>query len=136
MYGTLLIQYGNACKSNTLVFYTKLQYHTIYFFVLDVNQSTIAKMYNISLLQFFERILEFRFKYMGSYPSDKVPQLTKYSFAIVNSAPSNDRGEHWIMIAQLDKTYYFADSLGPKKNSLFLSNKKVSAKGSSKATKN
>ena len=42
------------------------------------------------LLQIIERIPEFRFKYMGSYPSDKVPQLTNYSFAIVNSNPSND----------------------------------------------
>ena len=40
---------------------------------------------------------------MGSYPSDKVPQLTKYWFAIVNSASSKDIGEHWIMIARLDK---------------------------------
>ena len=53
---------------------------------------------------------------MGSYPSDTVPQLTKYSFAIINSAPSNDRGEHWIMIARLDKSYYFADSLGRKRS--------------------
>ena len=68
-----------------------------------------------SLLQVIERIPELRFKYMGSYPSDKVPRLTKYSFAIVNSAPNNDRGEHWIMIARLDKTYYFADSLGQKR---------------------
>ena len=52
---------------------------------------------------------------MGSYPSDKVPQLTKYSFAIVNSAPSIDRGEHWIMMARLDKTYYFVNSLGRKR---------------------
>ena len=72
-------------------------------------------MDNFSLLQIIERIPELRFKYMGSYPSDKVPQLTKYSFAIVNSAPSNDRGEHWIMMARLDKTYYFADSLGRKR---------------------
>ena len=36
------------------------------------------------------------FKYMGSYPSDTVPQLTKYFFAKIYSAPSNDRGEHWI----------------------------------------
>ena len=42
---------------------------------------------------------------MGSYPFDKVPQLTKYSFAIINSAASNDRGEHWIVIARLDKSY-------------------------------
>ena len=69
-------------------------------------------MDNFLLQQFIERISELRFKYMGSCPSDKVPQLTKYSFGIVNSAPSNDRGEHWIMIARLEKTYYFADSLG------------------------
>ena len=97
-------------------------------------------MDDFSLLQIIERTPELKFKYMGSYPSDKVPQLKKYSFAIVNSAPSNDRGEHWIMIARLDKTYYFADSAysfkQTQQNSLFLSNKNVSANGSSKATKN
>ena len=61
---------------------------------------------------------------MGFYPSDKVPQLTKYSFAIVNSAPSNDRGEHWIMMARLDKTYYFADSLGRKRTTYSFLTKK------------
>ena len=61
---------------------------------------------------------------MGSYPSDEVPQLTKYSFAIVNSAPSNDRGEHWIMMARLDKTYYFADSLGRKRTAYSFLTKK------------
>ena len=73
-------------------------------------------MDNISLLQIIERIPELRFKYMGSYPSDTVPQLTKYSFAIINSAPSNDRGEHWIMIARINKNYYFADYLGRKRS--------------------
>ena len=72
--------------------------------LLDVNQLTVAKMDNCSLLQIIERVPELRFKYLGSYPSDKVPQLTKYSFAIVNSAPSNNRGEHWITIALLGKT--------------------------------
>ena len=52
---------------------------------------------------------------MGSYPSDKNPQPTKYSFTIINSAPNNDKGEHCSMIARLDETYYFADSLGRKK---------------------
>ena len=51
-------------------------------------------MNKFSILQLIERIPELRFKYMGSYPSDEVPQLTKYSSAIVNSAPSKDRGEH------------------------------------------
>ena len=68
-------------------------------------------MDNFSLLQIFERIPELRFKYTRSYPSDTVSQLTKYSFAIINSAPSNDRGELWIMITRLDKSYCFADSL-------------------------
>ena len=72
-------------------------------------------MMNIfSFLQVIERIPELRFKYMGSYPSDTVPQLTKYSFANINSASSNDRGEHWIKIARLDKGYFFADLLGRK----------------------
>ena len=71
-------------------------------------------MDRFSLLQIIKRIPELRFKYMGSYSSDTVPQLTKYSFAITNSAPSNDRGEHWIMTARMDKSYYFADSLRRK----------------------
>ena len=64
-----------------------------------------------SFLQIIERNPELRFKYMGSYPSDKVPQLTKYSFASFNSDSNNNRGEHWIMIARLDKTYYSADNM-------------------------
>ena len=48
---------------------------------------------------------------MGSHPSDKVPQQRKFSFATINSAPSNNTKEHWILIARLDKTYYLADSL-------------------------
>ena len=62
-------------------------------------------MDNFLFLQIIEKIPETRFKKMGSYPSDKVPQLTKYSFAIINSAPSNDRGVNWIMIARLENTY-------------------------------
>ena len=41
---------------------------------------------------------------MGAYASDAVPQLTNYSFAIIISAPSNDRGEHWNMVPRLEKT--------------------------------
>ena len=87
-------------------------------------------------MQIIEKIPELKFKYMGSYPSDTVPQLTKYSFAIINSAPSNDRGEHWIMIARLEKSYYFAEYLGRKRSTYhFLTKKKVSTNGSSNATK-
>ena len=133
MYGSLLIQFLNVCKS--LFFLVFILKHTIKLStsVLAVNQPTIAKMDNFSLLQIIERIQELRFKYMGSYPSDTVPQLTKYSFAIIDSAPSNDRGENWIMIARLDKSYYFADSLVRKRSTYpFLTKVR---NGSSKATK-
>ena len=72
-------------------------------------------MENFSFLQTIGRIPELRLKYMGSYHSDKVPQLTKFSFAIVNSAPSKDGAEHWIMIARMDENYYFVDSLDRKR---------------------
>ena len=65
-------------------------------------------MDNFLLPLIIERIPELRFKYMGSYSSDTVPQLTKDSFAIINSASSHDRGELWITESQLDKTENFA----------------------------
>ena len=65
-------------------------------------------MDNFSLPLIIERIPELRFKYMGSYSSDTVPQLTKDSFAINYSASSHYRGELWITEAQLDKIYSFA----------------------------
>ena len=68
----------------------------------DVNQLTIAKMDIFPLLHIIEKVPEVRFKYMGSYLSDKVPRLTKYSFANIYSAPCNNRGEHWIMIARMN----------------------------------
>ena len=74
---------------------------------LDVNQLTTARMDNFSLVQKIEKNPELRLKYIGAYSSDKVPQLTKYSFEIINSASSNDTGEHWILIARLNKNYYF-----------------------------
>ena len=43
---------------------------------LEVNQLTFARTDNFSLVQIFERIPELRLKYIGAYPSDKVPQLT------------------------------------------------------------
>ena len=59
---------------------------TIDFFVDNVNQLTIAKLDKFSSLHFFERVLELRFKYLGSYLGNKFPQLTIHSFAIINLA--------------------------------------------------
>ena len=72
---------------------------------------------------------------MGSHPSDKVPQLTKHYFAIINSAPSNDRGEHWTLTARVDKIYYFADSMGRKITTYSFLTKKKLANGSQNAPK-
>ena len=113
----MLIQYLIA-RHNFRVFHPKLHNQTIYFFVLDLTQLTISKMDNFFLLQIIETVPELMFKYMGSYPSDKVPQLTNYSFPTINSAPSKERGEHRIMIARLYyyESYYYADSLGRKRS--------------------
>ena len=87
VYGTLLIQFLNVCKSVFFLF-SILKYTTNYqFLFLDVRQPTIAKLDDFSLLQNIERVSELRFKYMGSCPSDTVAQLTKYSFANIISAP-------------------------------------------------
>ena len=73
-------------------------------------------MHNFLLVQFIETISELRFKYIGSYPPDDAPQLTKYPFAIIYSTPGIERGKHRIMSPRWDKTYHFADSLS--KNAL------------------
>ena len=53
--------------------------------------------------------------------SDCIPNLPTFSFAIINTSPSSEAGEHWIMIARLNRTYYYADSLAcPIKKYKFL----------------
>ena len=76
------------------------------------------------LLQIYDRIPELRFKYMGFYSSDKVAQLQSSTQL---QAMIEWNGEQWIMIARLDKTYYFSDSLDQKITIFFLSNLKVFA---------
>ena len=56
-------------------------------------------MDNVSLPQIINRILLFKYRYSGSFPSDYVPTLDNDTFAIINTQPSNMQGEHWIMIA-------------------------------------
>ena len=69
---------------------------------LDLNQRIIAMMDNFSVVQVIEIIPELRLKYMGFYPSDKVPQLTKYYCVVLNSAPSKNREEHCFMIPRIN----------------------------------
>ena len=68
-------------------------------------------MDNQSLQQIFERIRELKFKYIGSFPEDLIPNSPKFSFAIISTASSKRVGEHWVLIARLSRKYYYADSL-------------------------
>ena len=68
-------------------------------------------MDNKSLQQIVERNPELKFKYIGSFPADFIPILPKFSFAIINTASSKKVGEHWILIARLNRNYCYADSL-------------------------
>ena len=71
-------------------------------------------MYSVSLKQIIERIPGLCYKYVGSFPCDKIPNLPNYSFAIINNQPSGFAGEHWIMVARTMDKFYYADSLGEK----------------------
>ena len=78
-------------------------------------------MDNFTLQQIINRIPLLKFRYLGSFPSDYVPNLDNDTFAIINTQPSNMQGEQWIMIANFRYELCFADSLGCKKYS-FLNN--------------
>ena len=69
------------------------------------------------LRQIINRIPLLKYRYRVSSPSDYVPTLDNDTFAIINTQPSNMRGEHWIMIANSRQILYFVDSLGRKKHS-------------------
>ena len=71
-------------------------------------------MDSVSLKQIIERIPELCYKYVGSFPCDKIPNLPTYSFAIINNQPSGFAGEYWIMVARTMDKFYYADSLGEK----------------------
>ena len=70
------------------------------------------EMDNTSLKQIVNRIPLLKYRYLGSFPWDFVPNLANDTFAIINTHPSNTSGEHWIMIAKFHHEFFFADSLG------------------------
>ena len=67
-------------------------------------------MDNTSLKQIVNCIPSLKYRYMGSFPSDFVPNLPKDTFATINTHPSNTPGEHWI--AKFHHELFFANSLG------------------------
>ena len=75
-------------------------------------------MDDIALRQIIDRIPLLKYRYIGSFPSDRVTNLPNDTFAIVNTEPSYMSGEHWVVIAKFKKQLYFADSLGGSCNFL------------------
>ena len=71
-------------------------------------------MDNFVLQQIINRKLLLKCWYLGSFPSDYVPNLDNDTIGIINTQPSNMQGEHWIMIANFRHEFYFGDSLGCK----------------------
>ena len=57
------------------------------------------------------RILQLKYRYRGSFPSEYVPTLDNDNFAIINTQPSNMQGEQWKLSAKFRHEMYFADSL-------------------------
>ena len=49
----------------------------------------MSKTDNVSLQQNINRILQLKYRYFGSFPSDYVPILLNETFAIINAEPSN-----------------------------------------------
>ena len=71
-------------------------------------------MDNFALQQIISRILQLKFRYLGSFNSDYVPSPDNDTFAIINTQTRNMQGEQWIMIANFRHELYFADSRGCK----------------------
>ena len=65
-----------------------------------------------SIKQIVNRIRLIKYRYMGSFRSDFVPNLPKDTFAIIITQPSYTAGQHWIMIVKFLHELYFPDSLG------------------------
>ena len=78
----------------------------------------LPNMDGIALRQSIDRIPLLKYRYLGSFPSDRVPNLPNDTCAIVNTEPSYTSGEHWVMIAKFKQQLYFADSIGGSCNYL------------------
>ncbi len=64
------------------------------------------------LQDIINRIPLLKYKYIGSVPADNIPRLQKNTFAIVNTDLSFEEGTHWILIANKNGKFYYADSMG------------------------
>lgn len=59
------------------------------------------------------RLLQSRF--IGVFPADLYPcPLPTNTFAIINTSPSTQEGQHWVVLANRDGCHIFADPLGKR----------------------
>lgn len=66
------------------------------------------------IISFFGNL---RYKYLGSYPADLIPELIpNNTFLICNTDTSKRPGTHWVMIANKEGRLFFGDSLGNSPN--------------------
>ena len=77
----------------------------------EIKKENLFVKDNTSLRDIIELIPELKVRYIGFFPADFVPKLPKFTFAIINTSPGSEVGEHWIMIGCLNRNYYYADSL-------------------------
>ena len=63
-------------------------------------------MDSVSLRKLIDSIVFLKYRYIGSYPCDLVPNLPNDTFAIINTQPSKMQGEHWIMIAKFHHQFF------------------------------
>ena len=96
----------------------QLEVHVL-FALANESKEKMFVMDNTSLRKTIERILELKYRYIGSFPADCIPKLPTFSFAIINTSPSSEA---------LNRPYYYAIFMaGPiqkKTNFVIKSNKK------------
>jgi len=53
-------------------------------------------------------------KYIGTFPSDRIPRLKNNNYTIINLDDSSLPGSHWVAIAKKTNKTYIYDSFGRK----------------------
>ena len=74
-------------------------------------------MDNYQLLKVISVFGHLKYRYLGSFPSDLVPErIPNGMFCIVNIDRSDQGGTHWILFANKDGRVFFGDSMGKALN--------------------
>ena len=70
-------------------------------------------MDNDHLSRIISRFGILKYKYLGSFPADMIPEIIPHNtFFICNTDTSKRPGVHWVMVANCRGKFFFGDSLG------------------------